>query len=143
MIFVSMARPPRIMFPSTLSYRVAWNNQHTTLFRNDMDSTVSSTVWTRPLTQQTTHTSVRYSQSSILNKSIVLPDPIARYVRRGRMVYGEKGVKRSADGGKERPSFVKREAYLVSDQTHRRDERREGRAERRTGRQAHHAPQNV
>lgn len=35
------------------------------------------------------------------------------------MVYGGKGVKRSADGGKERPSFVKREAYLVSDQTHR------------------------
>ena len=33
------------------------------------------------------------------------------------MVYGGKGVKRSADGGKERPSFVKREAYLASQET--------------------------
>ena len=66
---------PVTLFPSTLFYRVAWNTQHTTLFRNDMDYTVSSTVWTRPLTQQTAHTSVRYSRYSILNKSIVMPDP--------------------------------------------------------------------
>ena len=45
-------------------------------------------------------------------------------------------MKRSADGGKERPSFTKRDAYLFSDQTHRRDERREGRGERRTVKQA-------
>ena len=39
-----------------------------------------------------------------------------------------------ADGGEECPSFVKRISCFVSDQTHRRDERREGRVERRTGR---------
>ena len=39
--------------------------------------------------------------------------------------------------------FVKREAYLVSDQTHRRDERREGSADRRISRQTRHAPRNV
>ena len=38
---------------------------------------------------------------------------------------------------------MKREAYLVSDQTHRRDERREGRAERQTVRQASLAPKDV
>jgi hypothetical protein len=38
---------------------------------------------------------------------------------------------------------VVREAYLVSDQTHRRDERREGRAERQTVRQARPAPRDA
>jgi hypothetical protein len=42
-----------------------------------------------------------------------------------------------------RPSFMKREAYLVSDQAHRRDKRREGRAERRTDRQACPTPRNI
>jgi len=29
------------------------------------------------------------------------------------MVYGEKGVKRSTDGGKERPSFMKRISFQI------------------------------
>ena len=130
-----MARPPRIMFPSTLSYRVAWNNQHTTLFRNDMDSTVSSTVWTRPLTQQTTHTSVRYSQYAILNKSIVMPDPQPLPVirRDSRDLWDERD-------GLEASSLRVAHVLLVSLTIH---ERQEGSAERRPGEQAHHAPRDV
>ena len=59
------------------------------------------------------------------------------------MAWGEGREWRRADSLWRGEKAIVREAYLVSDQTHRKDERRKGRTERRTVRQASHVPGNV